>query len=300
MKTELTISALGHGIVLLCGFLSFGARPFDAVAIDSVPIDIVTASEFNRLTAGSKSAPKSDAAKPLVEKIAERKTSDSPTANVVDNKPEIVASVDKPALEPEPRKTQAKPQPEEPPQPKVDPIAEQLKRDEAHKRADERKKQEARKYEEAKKREHAKFDPKKVGARLALLDKREARRQAASGDTLNSQASLGSETGNAPQITANEIALLAAKLRGCWDVPAGLRDAENIKVPITIRLRPDGHLAAQPEPEIRAQDTQTQVMIDSVVRAFIKCQPYTMLSRANYDSWKELPFLFNPREMFGG
>jgi hypothetical protein len=41
-------------------------------------------------------------------------------------------------------------------------------------------------------------------------------------------------------------------------------------------------------------------MIESTLRAIIKCQPYTMFSPSRYEAWKILPINFDPWAMFGG
>ena len=123
---------------------------------------------------------------------------------------------------------------------------------------------------------------------------------AAAGDIVNTTPAPGATTGSAPALSASEIDLFRARLRECWDIPAGLRDVDKLQVPITIRFKIDGTLASPPAPEIRTQDPQMQAMTESAVRAIIRCQPYTMFSRSKYEAWKELPILFNPKEMFGG
>ena len=79
-----------------------------------------------------------------------------------------------------------------------------------------------------------------------------------------------------------------------------MSNAEKMIVPITVRLKLDGTLATPPQPDIDARDPAMRAMVDSTVRALIMCQPYTMFSAAKYDTWKELPLDFSPRDLFGG
>ena len=58
MKTDWTISAIAHALILGAGFVSFAARPLERSAAESVAVDIISASELSQLTAGSKAAPK--------------------------------------------------------------------------------------------------------------------------------------------------------------------------------------------------------------------------------------------------
>jgi colicin import membrane protein len=327
MRTGLTISAVGHATLLAWAALLasglFAAKPLDTPPTESMPIDIVSATELSQLRAGKLDAPKAEKPKPLVEKIADAKPQINPAQKVVD-KPEIVSSfAPAPTPPPEPKVVEAK-RPAEAkaePKPKVpekkeadkpDPIAEALKHDEAKssepKPDTEPKKVEAKKTEtkpetkpEPKKIEAAKPQPKFDATRIAaLLDKREAQRQASTGDTISRTPALGTRTGDSPQLSASEIDAFRHKVGTCWNPPAGAPNADRVRVLMTIRLKPDRTLAAPPEVEIAARDASTQAMIDAAVRAIIQCQPYAMFSPQRYDAWKEIPLDFNPVEMFGG
>jgi len=94
MKSGVTISTLGHAILLAWGLLSFSARPFDAATAESLPVDIISATDFSQMTAGVKTAPKAEAPKPVVEKVADDpKPVKNPEAKVSE-KPEIEAQKD--------------------------------------------------------------------------------------------------------------------------------------------------------------------------------------------------------------
>jgi hypothetical protein len=84
MRTATTISAIGHGLVLLWSVLSLAARPLVNPPSDALPVDIVTADEFSKITQGVKDAPNVAPPKPLVEKVAEAKPVEDPTAKVVE------------------------------------------------------------------------------------------------------------------------------------------------------------------------------------------------------------------------
>src|SRR5437868_7810151 len=91
MKTGLTISASAHAAVLLWAMVSFAPKALNAPPTESMPIDIISSTEFSQLRAGDRNAPKSEAPKPLVEKIAEKKTPDNPAAKVAE-KPELITA----------------------------------------------------------------------------------------------------------------------------------------------------------------------------------------------------------------
>src|SRR3954465_13143682 len=111
MKAGWTISAVGHAALLAWGVISIPPRPLNATPPESLPVDIITATDFSQITNGIKTAAKAETPKPLVEKIAEAKPIEEANAKVVAKKPEIVATADKvepPKPEPEHKKPEPK------------------------------------------------------------------------------------------------------------------------------------------------------------------------------------------------
>jgi hypothetical protein len=310
MRAGLTISAVGHLALLVWGLVTFSSKPFEAA--ESVPVDVISDTEFSQIMAGSKTAARADVPKPIVDKVAEvTKSVQDPTPKVSE-KPEIAPTAENapPPKPPEPKPPETKPaQAEAKPQkaePAVDEIAEALKREESKKKAEAKKveeakkKEEARKREEAKKREQEKYDPAKIESRLALIDKRTPQRQAAVGATLNDSATLGAATGTAATLSMNELDVLRARLRDCWQPPAGVRDARDLVVTINIQFKKDGSLAADPKIVNRSPHPAFQVAAETAVRAIHKCAPFSFMPVAKYEVWKELELDFDPREMSGG
>src|SRR5262245_66450355 len=97
MRTAYTISAVGHAAVLLWSVWSLSATSLPVAATEGLPVELVTASDFSKITAGSKDAPKAETAKPLVEKVAEANPVEDPTAKVVERKKVKAASEPPPA-----------------------------------------------------------------------------------------------------------------------------------------------------------------------------------------------------------
>jgi outer membrane biosynthesis protein TonB len=304
----LGLSIAVHVVVLGWGALTFAARPLTSDATP-MPIDIISVSEFTELTAGSRNASKAQPAKPVAEQLGERKPVDDPAAKVA--KTEVHAATDVPPPLPEPKP----PTPEKQPEPQRDLIAEAIKKDAAKpepKKAEQKsepKKAEAKpeKKVEAKaepktepkappKKDQPKLDPRQI---QALLDKRTPQRLAATGDVVNSNVGIGAPDASSNQLSLSEIDAFRRHLRNCWNPPAGAPPSKRVVVPITIRLKMDRTLAAQPEVEMRASDPYSLAMIESARRAIIACQPYTMFSLPKYEIWKELSIDFDP-DAFGG
>ena len=295
MRTGLTISTVVHAIVLLWGLITFAAKPFEAAATDSVPVDIISANDFSQMVAGSRTAPKADTPKPLVEKIGETKPVEHPASKVSD-KPEILPTAEKESP-PEP-KTEAKKEPErKQTAAKADPIAEALKKDEAK---PEPKKEEAKipvpPHRPDPPRPQPKFDPNRIAA---LLDKRDPQRQAALGGALNPSPALGLPKGNAMTLSQSEIDSLRAQIKRCWNPPAGAADARDMHVEFNVKLRIDGALAAEPVLIERSTAPYFQAFAESALRAVQRCQPYS-LPAAKYEVWRDLDLNFRLDEMFGG
>jgi outer membrane biosynthesis protein TonB len=296
MRTGLTISASAHAAVLLWALISFAPKALNAPPAESMPVDLISSTEFSQLRAGARNAPKAETPKPLVEKIADKKAADNPAAKVVEKPEAITASAQAPpAPEKQPeRKSETKEAKAEPkPEVKPDAIADVLKKEPKP----EPKKEAKPPPKKPDPKPQPKFDANRIAA---LLDKRDPQRVAAAGETINHSLAFGTTTGTAPRLTQSELDALRARLRECWNPPAGAANAEKLKVPILIRFKQDGTLASPPQPEGRAADAFMQAMIDTAVRATIRCQPYTMLSPAKYDLWKEIVVDFSLDGMFGG
>ena len=89
----------------------------------------------------------------------------------------------------------------------------------------------------------------------------------------------------------------------CWSIPAGAKDAANMSVAIRIRLNPDGTLGAAPKIEDTRRlgsDTSFRAVAESALRALRNpgCTPLK-LPYDQYDLWKEITFVFDPREALG-
>lgn len=311
MKQSLTISCVGHAALLAWGLISFGGKPFDVPKTEAFPIDVISTAEFSQITAGQKNAKPTEKPKPIVEKVAEAKPVEQPEAKVT-QKQEVVAAREtetppmpepkpptpKPAAAPQPpAKSEPKPAETAKKEPKTDPIAEALKKDEAKKKVE---KPEQKAMPVAPKKptpEPPKFDPSKVAA---LLDKRDAQRHAAAGETINTTASLGAPRGRAAQISQTELDALRARLMQLWNPPAGIKNPEEAIVRVRVQLSPDGRLIGQPQVVTNGSGFTYMTARDSAVRALFRGQPFDMLRRETYESWKDVEITFDPRDMFRG
>ena len=295
MRKGLAISAVVHAMVLLWSLITFAPKAFQTPT-DSVPVDIISATDFSRMVAGNRNAPKAPTPKPAVDKIGETKLTDNSAPKVVE-KPEVVKTAEKQAPPPEPKPEPKREVERKQTPPKADPIAEALKKEQTK---PEPKKEEAKvptpPHRPDPPRPQPKFDAVRIAA---LLDKRDPQRQTSLGDIINHTPALGSPKGTAPTLSQNEIDALRAQIRRCWNPPAGAADAQNLRVEMNVKLRMDGSLVAPPVLLERGSSPYFQVFAESALRAVERCQPYS-LPAAKYEVWKDIDLGFRLDDLYGG
>jgi hypothetical protein len=305
-------SAALHAVVLAFALFSLPSNPLTAPVTDVVYVDTITPSELSQMTAGVKTAEKKETPKPLVEKKAPPRPVENVAAQISEQ-PEIVTDSAPPPPPPPQEVKVPTPTPKPPPKEAKAAPPETKEPDELALKKKEPKEVKKQPPKEAKPTPAPKKPPpeKKVVEKkperqvqewkadqiASLLDKRAPRRQAAAGEEPNTTPSLGTPRGQSSQLTQNEIDALVAKLRQCWQTLGGDLREDNMKIPITLRFRPDGSLASAPQIDMPLRTPRERAMADGIVRAVMNCQPYTMLPRAKYDEWKELGFNFDPKTL---
>ena len=312
MKVDKTLiaSVALHVLVIGWGLGSFSTRSLEAPPPESMPVDIISADQLSKITAGIKTGEK-DKPKPLVEKIADAKPADDAVGKITEKKEIVTASAPEPPPKPVEKPVEKKPEPpkpvaeskpkdepkpieKKPDQPKVDPIAEALKSEDAKKPVP---KHEAKATppQPPKPKQERTFDQSKIAA---LLDKRDPTRQALTGSALNSSASLGTTRGTAATLSQSELDAMRARLASLWNVQPGVEHPEELYVTVRIRLTPDRRLAAPPQVVSTGSSPRYQAAADAAVRAVLQGQPYTMLRDETYEQWKYMDIDFDPKQMF--
>jgi len=294
MRTAYIISGVGHAVVIVWSVLSLAARPLPVPPGEALPVDIVSVSEFTQMTAGNKSAPKAETAKPLVEQVAEPKPADDVTAKI--DKKEVKAARDS-APAPEVKPAEVKPD-QKPAESKPDPIAEALAKEEVKK--PEPKKAEVKPPAPPKKPAPPapKFDASKVEA---LLNKQTPTRLAAAGPDLNSVPAAGLPNANAKQLSISELDALRQRLAQLWSPPAGAKNPQELVSVFRIKLNRDGTVAhGYPQLVSSGNSPIAMAARESAARAINRGQPYDMLKPENYELWKDIEITFDPRDMLPG
>jgi len=306
-KTLVASVAL-HVLVIGWGLVSFSSKVFESIPEESLPVDIISADQLAKIAPGMKSGKKENL-KPLVEKVADAKPVEDAVGKITEKAPVVTDTtpppqpkpVEKPVeKKPDPPKPVAESKPKEEPKPiekkpdppKVEPIAEAWKKEEK-KPPPKPQVQATTPPPQPQKPKERTFDQSKIAA---LLDKRDPTRQAATGETLNSNAALGLSKGKAADNSATWGALFKEQVERCWKKPYGGIESQNPEAAFTIKLKRDGTLEGMPVPEGSPATPYLRVYQESALRAIIECQPYN-LPAAYFDEWKYFAPVFTERKI---
>lgn len=325
MKPGLAASTVAHAAILVFTLVSFsGAKPYEQ-SPDAVPVDVISATDFTKLTKGSKSAQKTEKPQQVAEKVAEPTPVEDPKLKVSKDPPVEATAPPPPAPAPAP-KADTPPEPPKPveappkpptPQKSVEaPPKPETKVDEALK--SEPKKEDKPKDDQPK--EVAKVEapplppkkpalppPKPAEARQTpprefntdqikeLLDKRTPTRQVASASQTSTTTSLGVPNGQAATLSMSEIDAFRARMRQCWTT-TGIPPGEQVVVEIRVDFKPDGTLRMEPAVISGSASTYGPAVARTAVNALVRCQPFTMLRKETYAQWKSMDLTFRPQE----
>jgi len=304
-KTVLASVAL-HVVVLGWVMVSFSTKALEMKPEDSVSVDVISPDQLAKVMAGMKTGKKENP-KPQVDKIAEAKPVDEAVGKItekapvvtetapapqpkveekpVEKKPDPPKVVEKPKEEPKQESVEKKPDPVKP-----DPIAEAIKKEE--KKPPPKPVQAAKPPEPPKPKVERTFDQSKIAA---LLDKRDPSRQAATGETLNSNAALGLAKGAAANNSATWGSMFKEQVLRCWKKPYGGLEAARFEVEFNIKLKRDGSLEAMPVAVSSASSPYQRVFLESGLRAIIECAPYR-LPPAFFTEWQAFIPVFDNRD----
>ncbi|MBB6261268.1 outer membrane biosynthesis protein TonB [Paenochrobactrum gallinarii] len=154
-------------------------------------------------------------------------------------------------------------------------------------------------------------EPKKAANNSASSQEKDAtadevaallnREKAAGGGAKRStdQASLGAKkTTGGSKLTQSEMDALRGQISKCWNVPAGVADAQGLVVTVKMRLTESGEIDGAPVVTSGGAESGVgRVAAESAKRAVMRCAPYN-LPRDKYDSWSDVIVNFDPSEMF--
>jgi len=103
----------------------------------------------------------------------------------------------------------------------------------------------------------------------------------------------------AAQLSTSELDLVKQQIYECWNVPAGARDAKDLRPEFRVSMNPDGTVreARQLNPE-RNSDPFFQAAAESALRALRnpRCSPLK-LPPQKYDQWQTFTITFDPKDI---
>lgn len=295
MKTASVISTGLHVGVVLFAVVSFSGKPFDVTPAESLPVDFISEKEFSQMTKGVKEAKPAEKPKPLVEKKADEIKPADDIKPKVDTKPEVKATQQNtPTPPPQPEqkveKKETKPV-EKPPEKmaleKADPQAEPTKQAKVEPQPLPPKK--------PPQKQQPKFDADKIAA---LLDQRDPRRNAATGDEVSTDPSLGKANATASTLSQSEIDAFRRRITDCWNPPVGMDSAQDLVVIFRVLFNQDGTVKRGPDVVGGKPSAGGPAFAESARRAILQCAPYTMLRKETYNNWKDMELAFKPSDMF--
>jgi len=286
MRSSFLFSLSLHAGVVLAGMVALPqTETFEVDKVESMPVDLVTVDEFNKLKAQTKA--------PEPEKEPEpQKAEPKPAEPAPAPEPKEVAALPpKPEPEPEPAPPEPEPAPKAKPEPKPEPKAKA-----APPPMPRRKPRRIRRMKTVTKK--TKFDADKIAALLNKIPDQGARPPDSAG-LRPAAGAFDVARGNDSVMTMDEVSWLRAQIERCWNPPVGLADAQNLVVRLQINLNADGSLRHAPIVVNSDPNEYFRVAADSAVRAVQRCQPFRMPPE-KYDAWREIILNFDPKAMFRG
>ena len=307
MKRSLAASITFHAAILAAALVVLPKPHHDPIPVEAINVDISNIADANKLMATAKDAP-AEVEKPAPKKAEVIKKVDE-TLKVAEKEVTTAKEAKAPPPPPPPEATpepQKEPPKAETPPPDADAMADLMKKvedtppppkPEPPKKAETPPKPPLKPAQKPKK--VAKLDTKKLEEILntdALLNKENDEKTTnASEATTDGNPTKGERDlqGKDQTLSATTIAAFVQKIRECWIIPPGAREA-NITVKVRIMLAEDGSVSGQPEVMNGPGDYLFSTTAQSTITAILGCQNYDFLPKEQYDVWKDLVLNFNP------
>ena len=114
-------------------------------------------------------------------------------------------------------------------------------------------------------------------------------------------AEADSEFVETAPLSMTELDSIRHQIQTHWNLPAGARDAHNMRVTLRISLGRDGTVldVAIVNSGQAKTDTFFRAMAESAVRAVWKTEKVRYLSPEKYHLWRDMKLNFDPSDMFG-
>ena len=298
-----------HAAIILAAVIVLPSpEEFKVTPQEALPVEIVNIEDVSRRTAMAKDAPDKPVEKPAPEKAKPQpKPEPKPARDVRKVQPEPQP---KPEPEPEPEPVKkAEPEPPAPDPADLKKLVEKVAPPEPEAKPERRPAKPAPRPRARPKiiRKMAALERKKKKKRkntiddiAALLNKVDDTRQAPPPDaseTGTPRRGPADMAGDDGRLSADLVDALRQKIESCWNIPAGVRDAQNLRVRIRFQMGEDGMVTGGPEVLNFMPHPAFGAAAQSAVRAVLACQPYDFLPIEKYAAWKDVILNFDPGRM---
>jgi hypothetical protein len=100
----------------------------------------------------------------------------------------------------------------------------------------------------------------------------------------------------AADLTPSVVAEFRRHLKTCSKLPAALKPSDDVKVTLRVFMTPQGRLADEPLLIEASASEKGPVLMRGAMSALEACQPYTMLPADRYGEWKVIDLSFTPQD----
>lgn len=130
----------------------------------------------------------------------------------------------------------------------------------------------------------------------ALLNRQES---TASGTKRSTKrAALGAKKTTGSKLSQSEMDALRGKIQGCFNLTAGMADAEELRATVKVRLGPGGELEGKPQVTATGGNANVRRAFKGAARRAVqKCAPYDKLPKDKYQTWADLVVNFDVSDM---
>lgn len=102
------------------------------------------------------------------------------------------------------------------------------------------------------------------------------------------------------KLSQSEVDALRLRILSCWSPSPGINANSEVYVVLRVLFKADGSLLQAPVLVEGSASPLGPALVESVKRALMLCQPFTMLKPEHYDQWKDIQLRFDPHELLGG
>jgi len=98
----------------------------------------------------------------------------------------------------------------------------------------------------------------------------------------------------------SEIDAIRSQFVQCWNIPAGAKNAHDLKIVVDIRLQSNGRVTQVELAKEKSRyysDSFFRAAADSAMRAVRRCSPLKNLPTAKYETWRYIQLTFNPHDL---